>query len=66
VLLGGVQSFAGAPVGAAVYEVLDTAVTKYTEYWQGVLGAILVVLVLAFPRGLIGLLGARRRGRAGT
>lgn len=62
VLLGGVQSFAGAPVGAAVYEVLDTAVTKYTEYWQGVLGAILVVLVLAFPRGLMGMLGARRRG----
>ena len=62
VLLGGVQAFAGAPLGAAVYEVLDTAATKYTEYWQLVLGAILIVLVLAFPRGLLGILAERRRG----
>jgi len=62
VLLGGLQAFAGAPLGAAVYEVLDTAATRYTEYWQLVLGAILIVLVLAFPRGLLGILAERRRG----
>jgi branched-chain amino acid transport system permease protein len=61
VLLGGLQAFAGAPLGAAVYEVLDTAATRYTEYWQLVLGAILIVLVLAFPRGLLGILAERRR-----
>ncbi len=61
VLLGGVQAFAGAPLGAAVYKVLDTAVTRYTEYWQLVLGAILIALVLAFPRGILGVLAARRR-----
>src|SRR5712692_1277481 len=62
VLLGGLHAFAGAPLGAAVYEVLDTAATRYTEYWQLVLGAILIVLVLAFPRGLLGILAERRRG----
>jgi branched-chain amino acid transport system permease protein len=62
VLLGGVGSLAGAPIGAAVYTVLDTIVSTYTEYWQLVLGAILIVLVLAFPRGLVGLLAERRRG----
>jgi branched-chain amino acid transport system permease protein len=60
VLLGGVHSFAGAPLGAALYKVLDTVLTRYTEYWSLVLGAILVVLVLAFPRGLLGVVGARR------
>ncbi len=59
VLLGGVQGLAGAPLGAAIYKILDTVVTKYTEYWQMVLGLILVTLVLAFPRGLLGIV---RRG----
>ena len=61
-LLGGLQSLFGAPVGALVYKVLDTVITKYTGYWQAVLGGILVVVVLAFPRGL---LGAARAGRVG-
>src|SRR5205823_5233833 len=52
VLLGGVHSLAGAPLGAALYKLLDTVVTRYTEYWQLVLGVILVVLVLVFPRAL--------------
>jgi len=56
VLLGGVGSFAGAPVGAVVYKLLDTVITRYTEYWQALLGGILIVLVLAFPRGLVGVL----------
>ncbi len=60
VLLGGVQTFVGAPLGAAVYKILDTFVTQYTEYWQLVLGAILIVLVLAFPRGLLGVVEGRR------
>jgi len=62
VLLGGVHSLAGAPLGAALYKLLDTVVTRYTEYWQLVLGVILLVLVLVFPRGILGVLGARERG----
>jgi len=62
VLLGGVNALAGAPLGAALYKVLDTVVTRYTVYWQLVLGAILVMLVVAFPRGILGMIGARRRG----
>jgi branched-chain amino acid transport system permease protein len=62
VLLGGLQSFAGAPLGAAIYKTLDTGVTRYTQYWQLVLGGILIVLVLAFPRGVLGMLPERRRG----
>jgi branched-chain amino acid transport system permease protein len=62
VLLGGVHTLAGAPLGAAIYKLLDTVVTRYTEYWQMVLGVILVTLVLAFPRGLLGILHEHPRG----
>ncbi len=54
VLLGGVQTFAGPLVGAAVFKLLDTVVTSYWEYWGAVLGLILTVLVLLFPDGLVG------------
>jgi branched-chain amino acid transport system permease protein len=54
-------------VGAAVYTVLDTIITKYTDYWQAVLGGILVLLVILFPHGLLGVLpdrpAWRRAGR---
>jgi branched-chain amino acid transport system permease protein len=59
VLLGGIGSPSGPLIGAAVYKLLDTVITRYTDYWQIVLGAILLVLVLAFPRGIAGVL--RRR-----
>jgi branched-chain amino acid transport system permease protein len=61
VLLGGVGSFSGPAIGAAVYKLLDTWITRYTEYWQIVLGTILIVLVVAFPRGIAGALAWRRR-----
>jgi branched-chain amino acid transport system permease protein len=60
VLLGGVGSPSGPLVGAAVYKLLDTVITRYTDYWQLVLGAILMALVLAFPRGIAGVLDGRR------
>ena len=60
VLLGGVGSPLGPLIGAAVYKLLDTIITRYTDYWQLVLGAILMVLVLVFPRGIVGVLDGRR------
>jgi branched-chain amino acid transport system permease protein len=60
VLLGGVGSPSGPLIGAAVYKLLDTVITRYTDYWQIVLGAILMVLVLVFPRGIAGVLDGRR------
>jgi branched-chain amino acid transport system permease protein len=59
VLLGGVGSFGGPAIGAVVYKLLDTVITRYTQYWQAVLGAILILLVTLFPRGLIGMLDRR-------
>jgi branched-chain amino acid transport system permease protein len=65
VLLGGIHQFAGAAVGAALFKVLDTLITLHTEYWQAFLGGVLLVVVLAFPKGMMGVLQRRRRWMGG-
>jgi branched-chain amino acid transport system permease protein len=54
VLLGGVQTLAGPVVGAAVFVWLQDTVMRYTEYWRLVMGAIILLLVVAFPQGIVG------------
>ncbi len=56
VLLGGIQTLTGPIVGAAVFAVLQDVVMRQTEYWHALLGAIILLLVLAFPAGLVGAL----------
>ncbi len=62
VLLGGVQTLSGPVVGAGVYKVLEVFVNRYTEYWQLVLGCVLVALVVLFPQGVLGYLESRFGG----
>jgi branched-chain amino acid transport system permease protein len=64
VLLGGIQTLAGPIVGAAAYHGLEIEISTITRYWPLVLGAIIVVLVLAFPQGIVGFAQARLAGRA--
>jgi branched-chain amino acid transport system permease protein len=54
VLLGGVGTLSGPIVGASVFAVLQDFVMQQTEYWRALLGGIILVLVLAFPSGLVG------------
>ncbi|MFC0388969.1 ABC transporter permease [Muricoccus vinaceus] len=64
VLLGGLQTVAGPIVGALVYTGLADILVRSTDLWRLVLGAVIVVLVVAFPEGIAG--AARRiwlRGR---
>jgi branched-chain amino acid transport system permease protein len=65
VLLGGLDTLAGAAVGAGLFTGLDSVVTRHTDYWQAVLGGILIVLVLSFPRGLLASLGRWGKGGSG-
>ena len=62
VLLGGVQSLVGPLVGAAVFTGLKIQIASETDLWRVILGAVIIILVLAFPRGLAGIV--RRQGRA--
>jgi branched-chain amino acid transport system permease protein len=53
-ILGGSGVFLGPAAGAAIFFVLEHVITAYTTNWMIFLGAILVVLVLAFPKGVLG------------
>ena len=57
-ILGGMQHFWGPAVGALVLTLLNQQITAYTEYWPFVLGTILVLLLFAFPGGILGALEA--------
>lgn len=54
-VLGGFGSFFGPILGAFSFVVLKGQLMGITEYWRFMLGAILALLVVLFPRGLIGI-----------
>ena len=60
VLLGGMYSFFGPALGAAVLYLLDVLANQFTEYWPAVLGSILLFVVLVAPDGLAGLMSRKR------
>jgi branched-chain amino acid transport system permease protein len=59
VLLGGIQTLTGPVWGAALFTWLQDAVARGIDYWRAVIGAVILVLVLAFPQGLTGFLRER-------
>jgi branched-chain amino acid transport system permease protein len=54
VLLGGVETVSGAVVGALVYKALSIWLVSQTELSKLVLGLAIVLLVVAFPKGILG------------
>jgi branched-chain amino acid transport system permease protein len=61
VLLGGLQTLSGPIVGAVAYHGLSTELVRVTDHWRLLLGLAIVVLVVAFPQGIVGFLRDRRR-----
>ena len=53
-LLGGMGTFLGPFVGAAVFLLLEDVVTNLTQYWMGVVGIVFMFFVLFFPKGIWG------------
>jgi branched-chain amino acid transport system permease protein len=60
VLLGGVQTLTGPVWGAALFTWLEDAVAREIAYWRAAIGAVVLLLVLAFPQGVAGALRAWR------
>jgi branched-chain amino acid transport system permease protein len=52
VLLGGVQSLTGPVWGAALFTWLEDSVSREVAYWRAAIGAVILLLVLAFPEGI--------------
>jgi len=54
VLLGGVETVSGAIVGAIVYKALSIWLVSQTDLSKLVLGAFIVLIVVVFPKGIVG------------
>jgi len=55
-VLGGMRSFWGPLIGAAIYVVLRDYLSSQTENWQSFIGLFFVLVVLFFPRGVLGMI----------
>ena len=53
-ILGGTGYFLGPFVGAALFVLLETWITGFTEAWMLVLGVLLALMVMFFRRGVFG------------
>jgi len=58
-VLGGMRSFWGPLIGAAIFLFLQDYISSHTENWMSFIGLFFVLVVLFFPRGVLGLV--RRR-----
>jgi branched-chain amino acid transport system permease protein len=65
VLLGGVETVSGGVVGAIVYKALNIWLVSQTDLSKLVLGAFIVLIVVAFPKGIVGTLEMIRHRRRG-
>jgi branched-chain amino acid transport system permease protein len=55
-VMGGMRSFWGPLLGAAVFVVLQDYLSSVTVNWMSFVGLLFVVVVLFFPRGLLGVI----------
>ena len=54
VLLGGLNALAGPLLGAAAFTWLSDLLARSTDYWRGLLGASILLIVVVFPMGIGG------------
>ncbi len=54
VLLGGIETLSGPIVGAFTFTLLHDWLARNTEYWRAALGVLIILLVMVFPRGIMG------------
>ncbi len=62
-LLGGIYSFPGPIVGAALFYLLKDLIVRVTEYWLICLGTIVIVLVMGFRGGVVSIFSPKGGGR---
>ena len=55
-VLGGMRSFWGPLIGAAIFLVLQDQLSSHTQNWESFIGLFFVLVVLFFPRGVLGLI----------
>jgi branched-chain amino acid transport system permease protein len=58
-VLGGMRAFWGPLIGAAIFVVLQDYISSETANWMSFIGLFFVLVVLFFPRGVLGILQRR-------
>ena len=61
IVLGGMRNFWGPLVGTAIFVVAQDYLSSITNNWMSFIGLIFIVIVLAFPKGLLGMVERRAR-----
>ncbi|MFC2970250.1 branched-chain amino acid ABC transporter permease [Acidimangrovimonas pyrenivorans] len=62
-VLGGVGSVLGAVLGAVILTLLPQVLTVFAEYEQLVLGAVMILVMIFLPQGLLPSIARKIRGR---
>ncbi len=64
IVLGGMRSFFGPLLGVIIFVVAQDYLSSVTANWMSFIGMIFILIVLLFPKGVLGLLDRRRVGIA--
>jgi branched-chain amino acid transport system permease protein len=64
IVLGGMRKFWGPLVGVMIFVVAQDYLSSLTDNWMTFIGLIFVLIVLLFPKGILGLIRSRRRAQA--
>ncbi|HEV8501950.1 MAG TPA: branched-chain amino acid ABC transporter permease [Casimicrobiaceae bacterium] len=62
IVLGGMRNFWGPLIGVIIFVVAQDYLSSLTDNWMTFIGLLFVLIVLLFPKGILGML--QRRGRA--
>jgi branched-chain amino acid transport system permease protein len=65
-LLGGMHTFFGPLLGAGVFVFFEDTISLYTARWEVFVGTLVVVLILAFPEGIVGTIREKLTSRGET
>ena len=64
VMIGGLGTLVGPIIGGAFFTILRDKVSSYVDWYFIIIGAVLIVIVLFMPKGLLGLRRLFARARA--
>ena len=64
IVMGGMRKFWGPLVGVMIFVVAQDYLSSLTDNWMTFIGLIFVLIVLLFPKGILGLIRSRRRAQA--
>jgi len=64
VITGGIGTIAGPFIGGAIFTILPEVFRAFETYRNILVGAVLILIVIFFPEGILGKLARRRKSRS--